>query len=88
MAQNSTRSSQRWYFRQFFRDSSRPEVVGHVISGVAAEQIGVYVLVKFGDSRSNHYRDIRAAHFVMDDERRRRMLNTSVGRRIRHTISD
>ena len=25
------------------------------------------VRVKFGDSRSNHFRDIRATHFVMDE---------------------
>ena len=28
------------------------------------------VPVKFDDSGSNHSRDIRAAHFVLDDERR------------------
>ena len=30
------------------------------------------LVVKFGDSGSNNSRDIRAAHFVMDGERRRR----------------
>ena len=30
--------------------------------------------IKFGDFRTNHFRDIRAAHFVMDDERRHLMF--------------
>ena len=33
-------------------------------------QFGVDVRVKFGDSRSNGSRVVRAAHFVMDDDER------------------
>ena len=36
---------------------------------MVVERVGTDVHVKFGDSRSNSNRDIRAAHFVMDDER-------------------
>ena len=39
---------------------------------MAVEYVGTDVRVKFGDSRSNRSQDIRAAHFVMDDERRQR----------------
>ena len=52
-------------FSRVFGDSFRPEVVSDVISGMAAEQFGVDVPVKFGDSRSNRSRDARAAHVVM-----------------------
>ena len=34
---------------------------------VAVDLTGMDVPVKFGDSRSNRSRDIRAAHFVMDE---------------------
>ena len=47
----------------------RLEEAGDVMSGVAADQAGVDVGVKFGDSRANSSSDsIRAAaHFVMDE---------------------
>ena len=38
------------------------------MSGLAVEQVGTAVAVKFGDSRLNRSRDIRAAHFVVDDD--------------------
>ena len=38
---------------------------------IATAQIGVDVCVKYGESRSNSYRVIRAAHFVMDDDDKR-----------------
>ena len=46
--------------------------------GVAVEQVGVDVHVKFGNSRPNRSRDIRAAHFVIDDDdnRQRSRHNT------------
>ena len=51
-------------------DNCRSEVAGYVIfPDVVVERVGTDVHVKFGDSRSNSNRDIRAAHFVMDDER-------------------
>ena len=37
------------------------------MSGVAMKYISLDVRIKFGDSRSNRSRDIRAVHFVMDD---------------------
>ena len=57
-------------FPNAFRDNFLPEVVSDLISGVAIEHDGVDVLVKFGDSRPSRSRDIRAAHFVMDDDER------------------
>ena len=56
----NSKQSEAAFSTVFFQENSRPEVIGHVISGVA-------VLVKFGDSTSDHSPDIRAAHFVMDD---------------------
>ena len=70
------------HFRQVFRNNFRPEVANDVVSGEAVELVGVDVRVKFGDSRSNRYRYIRAAHFVIDDEQtpneRRRRRRTQV----------
>ena len=66
-----------------FRDNLRPEVVSAVISGVAVGWVGVDVLVKCGDSRSNCSRDIRLPHFVTDyndDERRRPTDLVAIGR--------
>ena len=51
------------------------------ISGVAVELVGLDVRVQFGDSRSNRSRDIRPAHFVMDDERRRTTADGPCGNR-------
>ena len=65
-------SAQRGHFRRVFRDNFWLEVANDVISGVAVEYVIMDVRLKLGDSRSNRSRDIRAAHFVMDDERRRR----------------
>ena len=41
--------------------------IADVISGLAVEQVGMDVLVTFGDSRSIRSRDIRVTHFVMDE---------------------
>ena len=54
-----------------WRDNFRLEVVSDVISNVGVEYVGIDVRAKFGVSRSNSYRDIRAAHFVMDDDEKR-----------------
>ena len=35
--------------------------------GVAVDNVGVDVEIKFGDSRSNSYRDIRGADFVSNE---------------------
>ena len=56
-------------FDSFFRNNFLPEVVSDIISGLAIEYVGLDVPVKFGDSRSNHSRYIRAAHFVIDERR-------------------
>ena len=67
------------HFRQYFsRDNFRPEIVSDVISGLAVQHVGVDVYVKVGGSRSNRFRYIQTAHFVMDDERRRRHWHTQV----------
>ena len=44
-----------------------PEVASEVISDMVVELTGMDVRVTFGDFRSDGSRDIRAAHFVMDD---------------------
>ena len=46
-----------------FRDNLQLEKVNDVVSGMAMKQVGVDVLVEFGDSRSNHSRDIMAARY-------------------------
>ena len=45
----------------------RPEAVNDVISGTAAEHAGMDVPVKFGNSSSNGFRDIRGADFVSNE---------------------
>ena len=45
----------------------RPEIDNDVISGVAVDNVGVDVHIKFGDSRSNRFRDIRGADFVSNE---------------------
>ena len=40
------------------------EVVNYVISGTAADNVGLGVPITFGDSRSNGFRDIRGAEYV------------------------
>ena len=42
----------------------RPEIDNDVISGVAVDNVGMDVPIKFGDSGSNRFRDIRGADFV------------------------
>ena len=42
-------------------------VLNDIVSSVALELVSADVDVKFGDSRSNHSRDVRAAHSVMGD---------------------
>ena len=43
-------------------------VVSNVISGRDLEYVGFDVRVKFCDSMSSRYRDVRAAYSVMDDD--------------------
>ena len=45
----------------------RPEIDNDVISGVAVNNAGVDVPIKFGDSRSNGFPDIRGADFVSNE---------------------
>ena len=37
------------------------------MSGVAVDNVGADVQIKFSDSRSNGFRDIRGAHCVSDE---------------------
>ena len=53
-------------------DQCQPEVADDVQSGVIVERTGSDDPVKFGDSRSNRSRDLRAAHFVVYTKERRR----------------
>ena len=67
---------------------SRSETVSDVISGVvvrsyAVKSVGMDVLVKSGDSRSNSSRDNGAAHFVMGDGRTLTPRPTDAGHHIR-----
>ena len=45
----------------------RPEIDNDVISGLAVDNVGVHVPIKFGDSRSTGFRDIRGADFVSNE---------------------
>ena len=45
----------------------RPEIDNDVMSGLAVDNVGVDVHIKFGDSRSNRFRDIRGADFVSNE---------------------
>ena len=54
--------------KQLLCDNFRPEAASDVISGVGVEQVGMKVRVKFGDSMSNRYRDIRLPHFVTNED--------------------
>ena len=45
----------------------RLEVDNDVISGMAVDNVGVGVPIKFGDSRSNGFQDIRGADFVSNE---------------------
>ena len=45
----------------------RPEVDNDVISGVAVDNVGMDVLIKLGNSRSNGLRDIPGADFVSNE---------------------
>ena len=51
----------------------RPQVDNDVMSGVAVDNVGADVPIKFGGSRSNGFRDIRGAAFVSNE----RILNSS-----------
>ena len=54
-------------FSTVFPYNFRLEIDNDVISGVAIENFGMDVRVKFGDSRSNDFRDIRGADFVSNE---------------------
>ena len=43
-------------------------LISSVISTVVVDWMGVKVPVKYGDSRSNHSRDMRLPHFVTNDD--------------------
>ena len=70
LSRNSTWSRMRRHFRRFFHCSFRPEAVSDIISSVVVDPTRLKVPIKFGDSRSNHSRDIGLHHF--ERQRRRR----------------
>ena len=45
----------------------RPEIDNYVISGQVVDNVGLDVPIKFGDSKSNGFRDIRGADFVSNE---------------------
>ena len=51
----------------FFPYNFRPEADSDVISGMAVDNVGMDVPIKFGDSSSNGFRDIRGADFVSNE---------------------
>ena len=54
-------------FSTVFPHNFRLEVDNDVISGVAVDSVGMDVPIKFGDSRSNGFRDIRGTDFVSNE---------------------
>ena len=50
-----------------FRYNFRREVDNDVISGVVVDYVRIDISVKFGNSRSNGFRDIRGADFVSSE---------------------
>ena len=57
-------------------DKFQLNAVNGVMSDVIVDYTSADAHVKLGDRRSNRSRDIRAAHFAMDDERRRTHVMT------------
>ena len=55
------------YFRQFFFHYNFRQEVDDVISGVAVDNVSMDVPGKFGDSRSNGFRDIGGPHLVSNE---------------------
>ena len=53
-------------FDSFFPYNFRPEIHNDVISDAIVDNVGVDVCVKFGDSRSNGFRYIQGADFVLN----------------------
>ena len=64
---------------------SRPEEANDVISGKFGRLIVPDNDVKLGDPRLNRSREIRGAHFVMDDDRRRHRRKQVITKRHRPT---
>ena len=46
-----------------------PEIYNDVISGLAVDSVGFDVPIKFGNSTSNGFRDIRGADFVSNEHK-------------------
>ena len=61
-------------FDCFAPNNFRPEVDNDAVSGMAVDNVGMDVCVKYGDYKSNGFRDIRGADFV-SNERARRSLS-------------
>ena len=56
------------YFQMFFPYNFRPEEDNDVMSSVAVDSVGMDVYIKYGDSRSSGFRDIRGADFVSNEQ--------------------
>ena len=54
-------------FSTVFPYKFRPEVDNDVISGTAVDNVGMDVPIKYRDSRSNGFRDIRVADFAPNE---------------------
>ena len=54
-------------FDYFFPYNFRPDVANDDISGMTVDNVGMDVALKFGDSRSDDFRDIRGANFVSNE---------------------
>ena len=54
-------------FETVFPYNVRSETVNDVITGTAVDNVSTDVPIKFGDSRSNGFRDIRGTDFVSNE---------------------
>ena len=54
-------------FSTVFRYNFRLEVDNDVISGMAVDNVGMNVRIKFGEARLNDFRGIRGADFVSNE---------------------
>ena len=62
-----TEASEAVFSTVFFCYNCRPEVDNDVISDVAVDNVSMDVRVKFGDSRSNFFRDIGGADLISNE---------------------
>ena len=74
---NSTQSRRRRHFGPFFSNLHKCRPVKLISLYPRSSKLDRHgCSIKFGDSMTNRSPDIRVAHFVMEDERRRHTVNT------------